>query len=97
MLAQVGANSAAVSRLAGHTHRFRFRVLAAVTVMGVALGGCSSIALPRIGADPADPSVKVAAVRYRSTIGPYTSLRPTAPSPWRQQNESVAPTPKSGQ
>lgn len=52
--------------------------------------------VPLIGADPADPGVKVAQVGYRSTIAPYTSLRPTAPAPWRMQNERVTPAPKSG-
>jgi hypothetical protein len=46
------------------------------------------------GADPADPGAKVAGVRYRSTIAPYTRLRPTTPSSWREQNERVAPAPK---
>jgi hypothetical protein len=51
--------------------------------------------VPLVGADPADPTVKVAGVGYRSTIAPYTSLRPTVPRSWRELNERVAPTPKS--
>jgi len=54
-------------------------------------------AVPLAGADPADPGAKVAGVGYRSTIAPYTSLRPTAPSSWREQNDRVAPAPKSGE
>ncbi len=53
--------------------------------------------VPLIGADPADPDAKVAGVGYRSTIAPYTSLRPTAPASWRKQNERIAPAPKSDQ
>jgi len=53
-------------------------------------------AAPLAGADPADPNARVAAVGYRSTVAPYTSLRPTAPSSWREQNDRVAPAPKSG-
>jgi hypothetical protein len=55
------------------------------------------ITAPLVGADPADPGAKVAGVGYRSTVAPYTSLRPTAPSSWREQNDRVAPQPKSGQ
>ena len=33
---------------------------------------------------------------YRSTVAPYTTLRPVAPSPWKEQNERAAPAPKSG-
>jgi hypothetical protein len=53
--------------------------------------------VPLAGADPADPGAKVVGVGYRSTIAPYTSLRPTAPGSWREQNERVAPAPKSNQ
>jgi hypothetical protein len=35
-------------------------------------------------------------VGYRSTIA-HTSLRPTAPSSWRELNERVTPAPKSNQ
>ncbi|MDH8351555.1 hypothetical protein QIG27_27305, partial [Klebsiella pneumoniae] len=62
----------------------------------LALGGCMQTAAPLAGADPADPNARVAAVGYRSTVAPYTSLRPTAPSSWREQNDRVAPAPKSG-
>ena len=53
--------------------------------------------VPLVGADPADPGAKVAGVGYRSTVAPYSSLRPTVPSSWRDQNDRVAPAPKSGQ
>ena len=45
-------------------------------------------------ADPADPAAKVAPVGYRSTISPYTGLRPAAPAPWRGRNDAVTPQPK---
>jgi hypothetical protein len=60
-----------------------------------ALGACT--AAPRLHAfagDPADPAARVPATKYRSTLGPYTSLRPVDPLPWREQNERVAPQPR---
>jgi hypothetical protein len=44
--------------------------------------------------DPADPAVKAARVGYRSTVAPYTSLRPAAPAPWQDRNNAVTPQPK---
>jgi hypothetical protein len=97
MLAQFGANFAAVDSVVGLFNRHRSGILlAGVAVAAVTLGGCMPATVPLVGADPADPSVKVAGVGYRSTIAPYTSLRPTAPASWRQQNERVTPAPKSG-
>lgn len=64
-------------------------------VLAALNAGCANVPpRPLIGADPADPAARVPAVRYRSTIGPYTSQRPVEPSPWREQNERVAPEPK---
>ena len=98
MLAQFGANFAAVHSVVGQFNRCRFGILlAGVAVTALTLGGCMPAAVPLAGADPADPGAKVAGVGYRSTIAPYTSLRPTAPSSWREQNDRVAPAPKSGQ
>jgi hypothetical protein len=37
----------------------------------------------------------VAGTAYRSTVAPYTSLRPVAPSSWREQNDRVAPAAKT--
>ena len=98
MLAQFGANFAAVHSVAGKFNRYRFRILlAGVAVAAVTLGGCMPTPVPLLGADPADPGAKVTGVGYRSTVAPYTSLRPTAPSSWREQNERAAPPPKSDQ
>lgn len=101
MLAQFGAIFAAVHSAAGKFSTFRFRVrfrvvLAGLAIGAIALGGCSQTTAPLASADPADPGAKVAPVGYRSTIAPYTSLRPTAPSSWRELNERVAPASKSG-
>ena len=32
-----------------------------------------------------------------ATIAPYTGLRPSVPTPWRERNDRVAPAPKSDQ
>ena len=95
MLAQLGALLAAVGSVVETLFDIRFPRLAGMAVTALALAGCMPAAVPLAGADPADPSAKVAGVGYRSTIAPYNSLRPTAPLPWREQNDRVAPAPKS--
>jgi len=95
MLAQFGAILAAIGSAAETIFSVRVRTLAGMAVAALMLGGCLPAAVPLAGNDPADPGAKVAGVGYRSTIAPYTRLRPAAPSPWREQNDSVAPAPKS--
>jgi hypothetical protein len=95
MLAQLGAKLAAVCSVAGKLFDIKLRILAATTAAGMALGGCMPTTVPLAGADPADPGAR-AGVGYRSTVAPYSSLRPVAPSSWREQNDRVAPVPKSG-
>jgi len=95
MLAQLGAMPAAVGE-AVRKLSTRYRVLLAIGGSALTLGGCLPT-VPVAGADPADPSAKVAGVRYRSTVAPYTSLRPAQPLSWREQNDRAAPAPKSGQ
>lgn len=97
MLAQVGAKLAAVRTVVKRLSDIRLRAFAGLAATAVTLGGCLPTTVPLAGADPADPSSKVAGVGYRSTVAPYSSLRPTAPSSWREQNDRVAPPPKSGQ
>jgi hypothetical protein len=97
MLAQFGAILAAVGSVVETIFVIRFRALAGIAVTALTLGGCVPTAVPLAGADPADPNAKVAGVGYRSTVARYSSLRPTAPSSWREQNDRVAPSPKSGQ
>lgn len=97
MFAQFGANFAAVHAVAREFNRKRLNLVGAITLLAVgsSVSGCA-VPLAVSGRDPADPQAKVAAVGYRSTVAPYTSLRPTVPSSWRQLNDSVAPSPKSG-
>ena len=97
MLAQLGAFLAAVDSVVETIFGIRSRTLAGMVVTALTLAGCMPTTVPLAGADPADPGAKVAGIGYRSTIAPYTSLRPTAPSSWREQNERVTPAPKSGQ
>ena len=97
MLAQLGAILAAVCSAVETIFGIRFRILARMAVIAVPLGGCIPTSVPLASADPAHPGAKVAGVGYHSTIAPYTSRRPTAPSSWREQNDRVAPVPKSDQ
>jgi hypothetical protein len=62
--------------------------------MAVAATGCTPATTRVAGADPADPTARVAGVGYRSTVAPYTAIRPSTPAPWRERNDSVAPQPK---
>lgn len=97
MFAQFGANFAAVHSVVREFYRKRLNLVRAAVLLAVSgtVSGCA-VPIALNGWDPADPQAKVAAVGYRSTVTPYTSLRPTVPSSWRQQNDSVAPSSKSG-
>lgn len=97
MSAQIGATVAAVESVARGKLERRAGVFAALLIAAATVSGCTARTAPLVGADPADPRVKVAGVGYRSTVAPYTHLRPTRPSDWKQQNQRVAPSLKSGQ
>ena len=94
MFAQFGAKRAAVQAVARGFHRGKIRIVAGVALAAVGLGGCLQTAPPLVGADPADPSARVAGASYRSTTAPYTRMRPTAPTPWTGQ-DNAAPSSKS--
>jgi hypothetical protein len=94
MLAQFGANIAAVRSAVAALLKTPCGVSVAIAAAALTLGGCVPTTVPFAGADPADPKARVAGVGYRSTIAPYTGLRPTTPLPWREQNDRVAPAPK---
>lgn len=97
MFAQFGAKFAAVHSVACKFYRKKLNFAGAVTLLAVSasVSGCA-VPIALNGQDPANPHARVAAVGYTSTVAPYTSLRPTVPSPWRQQNDNVAPSSKSG-
>jgi len=90
MITLLGAEFAAASTARGR-HFLSCCLLAAAAL---ALTGCIPATTYVAGADPADPAAKVAAAGYRSTIAPYTGLRPAAPAPWRDRNDAVTPQPK---
>jgi hypothetical protein len=94
MLTLSGAKFAAESSARGQDSLFNWPLLAAVAL---ALSGCMPQTAPMVGADPADPAAKVARAGYRSTIAPYTGLRPATPAPWRERNDAAAPQPKQDQ
>lgn len=48
------------------------------------------------GADPAEAGAPVRAATYRSSVGAYVRQRPVEPKAWGEQNQGVAPTPRSG-
>jgi hypothetical protein len=91
MLALSGAKFAAASAVRGRHIRFNWPLLA---FAALALSGCMPATTHIAGADPADPAAKAARVGYRSTIAPYSSLRPATPAPWRDRNDAVTPQPK---
>ena len=92
MLTLSRAFFAAASAVRGRHLRFYWPLLAATAL---ALSGCMPATTTQVAAaDPADPSAKVAPVGYRSTIAPYSSLRPATPAPWRGRNEAVTPPSK---
>jgi hypothetical protein len=64
-----------------------------VLIIGLVLlaAACKPQSFPLSGADPADPSVPVATVRYQPALGSYVSQRPVSPSNWREQNQRVTP------
>jgi hypothetical protein len=90
MLALSGAKSAAARAVGRRVFRFNWPLPA---LAALALSGCMP-ATTQAGADPADPAAKAARLGYRSTIAPYTSMRPTSPTPWRDRNDAVTPQPK---
>jgi hypothetical protein len=82
MFARFDAQPAAVRSACRRRLRFHVGTLAGIAAMTAALCGCMPATVPLSGADPADPSAKVARAEYRSTIAPYTSMRPSSPTGW---------------
>ena len=93
MFAPVGAKFVAIVSARGRQIKSWYRMVVAMVVVGLTSASMPA-AVSFAGKDPADPAARVAGIRYRSTIAPYTSLRPSMPAPWRQRNDSVAPMSK---
>jgi hypothetical protein len=88
------AGRPAVTRL----FKLKFDLLAVLPAFALLLAGCTDPPRPPVvGPDPADAGARAPPVDYRSTVGSYRSQRPVEPAPWGEQNERVAPAPKSGQ
>jgi hypothetical protein len=92
MSAQENATFAAIAAMARQLSIARL-----VGVFGLAFGlsGCLPATAPLVGADPTDPAAAIVGVGYRSTTAPYARVRPSEPAPWVQQNQRVAPAPRS--
>ena len=90
MLSQLGARLV-VRTIVESVCRIGFRALTGLAVAALMLGGCMPATVPLAGADPADPSAKGAGVSYRSTVAPFSSRRPSAPSAWRDKNDRASP------
>jgi hypothetical protein len=96
MSAQIGATVTAVGSTVRGIFEKRHVAFVGMAAAAMILGGCAAPPAPLVGADPANPGAKVAGVGYRSTVAPYSSLRPTTPSGWKEQNQRVTPSSKSG-
>jgi hypothetical protein len=91
MSSQLSAKSARIARVDGRRFLSALAVGAALFAAAIALAACMPETTQFARADPADPAARVAGVGYRSTIAPYTSLRPATPAPWRERNDAVTP------
>ena len=94
MSSQIRAKSARIRRADRRRFIFSLATGSILLVVAVSASACMPATTPLAGADPADPAAKVAGVGYRSTIAPYTGLRPSPPAPWRERNDAVTPQPK---
>jgi hypothetical protein len=98
MSAHIRALDAAGERAGTRPLKITFGMLVAMPAFALWLAGCTDAPrAPVAGTDPSDPRARTPRVDYRSTTGSYKSQRPVDPAPWTEQNERVAPTPKSGQ
>jgi hypothetical protein len=97
MSAQFGAWFAAVDSAGGRHSIFNSAIRGGVIAVAIGASGCTPATTRMASADPADPAARVAGVGYRSTIAPYTALRPSTPAPWRERNDSVTPKPRQEQ
>ncbi|MCS3450524.1 MULTISPECIES: hypothetical protein [Bradyrhizobium] len=97
MYSQLGARLAAVAtrldnRLGLRAPPTLLPRMAAAILAFAPLAGCMADGRPiAVASDPANPAAGTVGVGYRSTIAPYSSLRPSTPLPWRERNDGVTP------
>jgi hypothetical protein len=97
MSTQMTSRFAAVGRRSDASFRAPISSVLLPCVFALLTHGCSAAPpAPLTRADPSDPGARAPRVDYRSTIGSYKSQRPVEPGPWGEQNQGVAPQPKSG-
>ena len=97
MFAQYQASAAIGLRQRYRRSFQRLLPIAVLLASALAFAGCATPPQLLGGFDPSNPRALVPPVSYRSTTPSYVSQRPVAPAPWRQQNDRVAPQPKSDQ
>jgi hypothetical protein len=96
MFTQMASRFAAFGRCSDMSCRTPISSLLLPCVFALLTFGCSATPPASMaGGDPSNPGARAPRVDYRSTIGSYKSQRPVEPGPWGEQNQSVAPQPKS--
>ena len=88
MLTQSVRRAVIQSAVSGFYRRY-LRLTAGIVLAGCLAGCLPSAAAPPLTADPADVSAPVPPVGYRSTVAPYTTLRPTAPTAWSGPRDNI--------
>jgi hypothetical protein len=96
MFAQIAGRGAASGRRPNALLKNRSGPLILLLCTALLVQGCRTDPPPSpyTGRDPSDPRAPVARSTYQSTLGSYSSQRPVEPTPWREQNQGVAPAPK---
>ncbi|MGJ4892038.1 hypothetical protein ACQR1Y_27865 [Bradyrhizobium sp. HKCCYLRH3099] len=82
----------AAARPARRSLPFPCLPIAVILVAATALAACQPRTVALSGADPADPSARVAPVRTSAVVAPYTPLRPAAPTRWGQRDPRSEPS-----
>jgi hypothetical protein len=82
MLVHMRAATAAMARQPATLGR-----VLALAMPASLMSACTTAPSGLAWADPSDASARVAALKYRSTLGPYASQRPIEPAPPAQQNQ----------
>jgi hypothetical protein len=98
MSSHPGAKLAAEATARGRRTKLNVLSGAVALIAATSLAGCMPDGRSvTVAGDPANPSAGHADVGYRSTLAPYTSMRPSTPVPWRERNDGVTPPAQSGQ